>query len=229
MLAVNGTAEDLEELCHDPVFLGRISIAASNSYSSFTLSGDEEAIEEMQILLDDEQKFNRRLRVDMAYHSNHMVPCSDPYMASLVQSGIQSQKLAAGCTWISSVCGCPVDGSQDLAGTYWTENLTRPVLFSRALEVALRAAESPFDLLLELGPHPALQGASTQVIDQVTQRQIPYTGVLSRNCDAMASSSAALGVAWATLESGRVDLGRWERELSGSKVRPRVVSHLPRH
>lgn len=227
MLAVNSTAEDLEELCHDPVFFGRVCVAAQNSDSSFTLAGDEQAIDEMQILLDDEHKFNRRLRVDVAYHSDHMLPCSQPYMESLIQSDIRVQEPEAGCTWISSVYGCPVDSGKHLAGKYWAENLTSPVLFSRALKVALQTEGSPMDLALEFGPHPALQGPSTQVIHQVTHREVPYIGVLSRQNMATASSSAALGLAWSALESGSVDLGRYESEIGSSKACPRVLSHLP--
>lgn len=227
MLAVDSTVEDLEELCQDPVFLGRISIAAINSASSFTLSGDEDAIEEMQILLDDEQKFNRRLKVDMAYHSNHMLSCSRPYLNSLLRCRIQRPKPSTECKWVSSVYGCSIEDAHDLAGKYWIENLTRPVLFSRALEVALQTVSSPYDLVLEVGPHPALQRPSMQVIERTTQRQTSYVGALSRNDLATSSFSIALGIAWATLENGSIDLGRYETEISGRKGRPRLVSNLP--
>lgn len=227
MLAVSSSVEDLRELCQDPVFSGRISIAAFNSPTSFTLSGDEDAISEMQILLDDENKFNRRLKVDMAYHSDHMIPCSDPYLTSLRRSGVQSQRPPSPCIWVSSVHGCPVDSTMDISGQYWVENLTRPVLFSQALENALELADDSYDLILEVGAHPALKGPSTQTIEHFIQRHIPYTGLLSRGLDAITASSAGLGFTWMHMESGRVDLNRYEQELSGSQVQPRLVKDLP--
>lgn len=227
MLAVSGSVEDLEELCQDPVFSGRISIAAFNSPTSFTLSGDDDAISEMQILLDDEKKFNRRLRVDMAYHSDHMIPCSDPYLTSLRQSGVRSQRPPSPGTWFSSVHGCAVDSTTDLSGHYWVENLTKPVLFSKALENALKMADDSYDLILEVGAHPALKGPCAQTIEHLIQRQTPYTGVLSRGLSAITASSAGLGFIWEHLESGRVNLNRYEQALSGSQVQPRLVRDLP--
>ncbi|ROV88308.1 hypothetical protein VMCG_10475 [Cytospora schulzeri] len=227
MLAVSSSAEDLEDLCRDPVFSGRVSIAASNSPSSFTLSGDEDAIDELQILLNDENKFNRRLRVDTAYHSDHMLPCYQPYVESLVRSGIQPQRSSSTCTWVSSVNGHCVGSSMDLTVNYWAENLTCPVLFSLALENALKVANESYDLVFEVGAHPALKAPSTQTIELVAQRDIPYTALLSRGLSAVTASSAGLGFAWTHLESGRVDLDRYEQELSGNKDRPRVIKDLP--
>lgn len=56
--------EDVEELCNDDVYAGRLSIAACNSLSIVTLSGDSDAIDEMCEVLEDEGKFYRSLRVD---------------------------------------------------------------------------------------------------------------------------------------------------------------------
>lgn len=83
MLAAGTTLEDIQELCGLPAFEGRVVMAACNSSSSVTLSGDMDAIDEVKEVLEDEHKFNRKLKVDTAYHSHHMVPCSVPYQQSL--------------------------------------------------------------------------------------------------------------------------------------------------
>lgn len=103
MLAAGTSLEDAMELCEDEEFLGRIGVAASNSSSSVTFSGDEDAIDEIAAVLEDEKKFNRRLKVDTAYHSSHMLPCFDPYVASLRRAGVKALQGNGACTWFSSV------------------------------------------------------------------------------------------------------------------------------
>lgn len=72
MMAAGVTVDDASELVGSHVFQGRAVIAAYNSSTSLTLSGDEDAIEELKVILEDEQKFARRLVVEKAYHSHHM-------------------------------------------------------------------------------------------------------------------------------------------------------------
>ncbi|KAH8742325.1 hypothetical protein F5883DRAFT_359208, partial [Diaporthe sp. PMI_573] len=104
MLAVGTTSEDAAELCADRVFAGHVVLAAVNSPSSVTISGDEDALAELELVLDDEKKFHRRLRVDKAYHSPQMLPCVEPYMTSLRHSGvIPLTPNASAPTWHSSV------------------------------------------------------------------------------------------------------------------------------
>lgn len=74
MMAAGITVDDASELIRSHVFQGRANIAAYNSSNSLTLSGDEDAIEELKVILEDEEKFARLLRVEKAYHSHHMEP-----------------------------------------------------------------------------------------------------------------------------------------------------------
>lgn len=91
MLAVGTSFEDAAELLSGPEFEGRVTVAASNSSASVTLSGDEDAIDELEVIFEDEKKFRRRLKVDKAYHSAHMLPCVDPYVRSLNGSGVGAE------------------------------------------------------------------------------------------------------------------------------------------
>lgn len=219
MLAVGTSVEDALQLCEDEEFAGRINLAASNSRSSVTISGDEDAIEELEFVLEDEKKFHRRLRVDMAYHSQHMEPCSAPYINSLRRAGVKARSplSSSPCTWYSSVHdGKPVESSPALNDIYWAENMTKPVLFSQALKAALIAnAVSAFDVALEVGPHPALKGPATQTIQELIQDGLPYHGTLSRGSDSITAFSTCLGFLWERLggDSSRIDLGRCQRTL----------------
>lgn len=237
MLAVGTSMEDALQLCEDEEFAGRINLAASNSSSSVTISGDEDAIEELEFVLQDEKKFHRRLRVDMAYHSQHMEPCSAPYIDSLRRAGVKARNppSASPCTWYSSVRdGKPVELSPELSDIYWAENMTKPVLFSQALKAALiENATSTFDAVLEVGPHPALKGPATQTIQEVIQDGIPYQGTLSRDNNAIAAFSTCLGFLWERLggDSFRIDLGRCEKSMSdlSNAARFNVLKGLPKY
>jgi hybrid polyketide synthase/nonribosomal peptide synthetase ACE1 len=122
MLAAGTSLEDAQELCSLPAFEGRVGVAAYNSLSSITLSGDLEAIEEVTEVLDDEKAFNRRLKVDTAYHSHHMIPCSSRYQESLEALDIQIQKPTWQTKWYSSVySGQLMDDCDALKHSYWVE------------------------------------------------------------------------------------------------------------
>ncbi|KAI1407896.1 putative polyketide synthase [Hypoxylon sp. FL1857] len=235
MIAVGSSMEDIEELCSDERFAGRLVVAASNSPSSVTVSGDVDAIAELEDVLDDEEKFHRRLKVDHAYHSNHMGPCFGPYVASLQGLGITPRvpPTATSCAWFSSVDnGQIVDQEevvQRLSDVYWAENFTKPVLFSQAVSAALSTGS--YDLVLEVGPHPALKGPTMETIQRSLNKDLPYEGVLSRSSDAVSTFSVALGFLWSYLAGKEsVDLDKYERAMAGFDSHSqcfRIVKGLP--
>ncbi|KAK6063375.1 Polyketide synthase-nonribosomal peptide synthetase 2 [Seiridium cupressi] len=226
MIAVGTSMEDAAELCEE--FSGRISVAASNSSSSVTISGDEDAIAELQVILDDEKKFNRRLKVDKAYHSSHMLPCYDTYVESLRQCGVKAKKLTGKCVWISSVFNKSLDSDSLEAGLsdiYWAENMTKPVLFSQALSTALSTVSC--GLAVEVGPHPALKGPATQTIQEALNNGIPYQGLLSRQDGAVGTLSAGLGFLWQYLGKSAVALDSFEQAVTSNTAVYKIVKGLP--
>lgn len=225
MLAVGLPMATATELCENATFSGRVTVAASNSPSSVTVSGDEDAISQLKQILDDGNIFNRRLFVDRAYHSRHMLPCFDGYVSSLHQCHIKAQTpTGASCTWISSVHNQPVTSEQGLDGKYWAQNLTQPVLFSQALATALSTDE--FDFAIEVGPHPALKQPALQTMQATLGRKIEYTGTLSRGTDAAEAMSTNLGTLWSHLGVKAVNLDSYERFMRGEH-RFQVVKGLP--
>ncbi|RYP64846.1 hypothetical protein DL769_006521 [Monosporascus sp. CRB-8-3] len=225
MIAVGTSMEDAKELCEMEEFVGRLGIAASNSSSSTTISGDEDAIAELQIILEDEKKFNRRLKVDKAYHSKHMLPCFEPYVNSVRQCGVKAREPSGGCAWFSSVYDGPIRPSYELGDVYWAENMTRPVLFSQAVTSALSSAE--FDAVLEVGPHPALKGPASQTIEEVLNTKLPYQGTLSRNTNSVEAISTAFGNLLAQLGRKSIDLDSYEKGMIDKPVEFHVVKGLP--
>jgi hybrid polyketide synthase/nonribosomal peptide synthetase ACE1 len=228
MMAVGTSIEDARELCALPDFEGRLAVAASNSSTSLTLSGDRDAIEEAKAIFDEEKKFARVLKVDTAYHSHHMQPCAQPYLAALEQCRIiPATSDASAPAWFSSVHdGKLVSDASELSAAYWVSNMTQPVLFSTALEAAL-TKRPLLSLALEIGPHPALQAPALQTIQDVKETAIPYTGVLSRGKNDVEILSDALAFVWTHSERNTVAFGRYDEEYFPADSKPSFVTDLP--
>lgn len=215
MMAVGASAEDMQELCHDPDFQGRVCIAATNSPVSVTMSGDRDAIEELKVILDDEKKFARILKVDKAYHSHHMLPCSQAYHNSMAALNMHVGN-GGRCTWFSSVLNGEnmSDRQELLRGTYWDSNMINPVLFEKAITKAYTVL-GPFDCALEVGPHPALKGPTLQTIQEISGTELPYTGLLRRDALAVESIAEGLGYVWSHLGKDAIDLQKYDQFVSG--------------
>ncbi|PWY81896.1 putative hybrid NRPS/PKS enzyme [Aspergillus heteromorphus CBS 117.55] len=228
MIAVGTSYEDAQALCKLRRFRGKVCVAASNSATSVTISGDLEAINHIQVVCDEEKKFARVLKVDKAYHSHHMVPCSEAYLQSLRTCGIHPKRPEAKrqCAWISSVYHEHIDSVEDnIADSYWVSNLVSPVLFSQALEHAL--GEDQFDLAIEVGPHPALKGPASQVIQDTLGISIPYTGVLSRGVNSINAFSGGLGYIWTTIGGRFIDFTRFDALMNNTVAVSTPLKGLP--
>jgi hybrid polyketide synthase/nonribosomal peptide synthetase ACE1 len=238
MLAVGTSREDAQALIELEELAGRVVIAASNSPESLTLSGDAEAIETAKTILEDEKKFARLLKVDKAYHSHHMLPAAIPYTAALAAIGIKartrrSSQVEGGRerpAWISSVYGEDVESlSHDALGPgYWTQNMVGQVKFSQAVEQAASAL-GPFDLGIEVGPHPALKSPALQTIEAVTGQSIPYTSLLRRGAHDLEAFAVGLGSVWRSLGAGVVDFAALETVEASAAGRPppQLLKTLP--
>ncbi|KAF3014489.1 t1pks [Neopestalotiopsis sp. 37M] len=227
MLAVGTSLEDGDELCELPTFEGRINVAASNSSASVTLSGDADAIDEAKFILEDEKKFVRALNVDTAYHSHHTLPCAEPYMDAMARIQVSVQQPDASCKWFSSVLrGQEVDSSMasQLAGSYWKDNLVQPVFFSQAIEKAVEAIGAPA-MALELGPHPALKGPASLVMEEKCGSSVPYSSFLVRKTTDVEAFSEGVGSVWANVGANAVNIGKCDSLFSESA--PKYLKDAP--
>lgn len=66
MLAVGTSFEDAKSFCGYKRYRGKVCVAASNSATSVTLSGDASSIESIRVVFEEEKKFARMLKVDKA-------------------------------------------------------------------------------------------------------------------------------------------------------------------
>ena len=177
MLAV-GMSENEARMEIQP-YEGRIALAAINSPSTMTLSGDEDAIAEVKKKLGEKNVFARQLQVAQAFHSHHMYPLAPGYEDAL-GSHRAFRTQGANIRMFSSVTARVANPSH-MGARYWAKNMTDTVRFSDALTgIVLDDLDAQnVDILVEIGPHPALQGPSRQVL-QSLKLDIPYLASLRR-------------------------------------------------
>lgn len=157
---------------------GELVVACLNSPRSSTVSGDVHKIDALKQALEADGLFARKLKVPNAYHSAHMQEFADEYVRLVGTLHAPSEPPPSPAIMFSSVSGAAVE-ADCLSIDYWTKNLLHPVRFSDALaglcfsrtdqtQATLRAdaagANVFADVLLELGPHGALQGAIRDVL-----------------------------------------------------------------
>jgi acyl transferase domain-containing protein/NADPH:quinone reductase-like Zn-dependent oxidoreductase/aryl carrier-like protein/NADP-dependent 3-hydroxy acid dehydrogenase YdfG len=185
MTEVEGNAE-LEP------YKGRIALAAVNSPSSLTLSGDEDAVIELKEKLEQRKVFVRQLRVEQAFHSHHMDPLAPGFERALAAISTFSPSKAQ-CRMVSSVTARNSDARQ-MDAAYWAANMTGVVRFSDALAGILLDEEDELaiDVLVEIGAHPALRGPSRQVMKSL-KLELPYVATLERDGKAFENLLATAG------------------------------------
>lgn len=171
MLAVVVPPADLEPLVAR--FGGRVSIAAINSPSAMTLSGEHNALAAIEAELSGRGLFARFLNVRVPYHSRAMEPLRDELLTSLAALKPQS----AAIPLMSTVTGGRAKGPE-LDAAYWWQNVRQPVRFADAMATLLRAdADTMF---LEISPHPVLTHSIQQCADSSGVQAEVITGVRRR-------------------------------------------------
>lgn len=231
MMAAAMSFEAASELCSEPQFKGYVTVAASNSPSSVTLSGDREALANVKEHLAKINIQARALQVDVAYHSHHMLACADAYLGYLKKLNVRIQTPPANqeCQWYSSVrantnlLNKPFDSG--LESQYWLDNMVQPVLFSQAVSLAVQVAPSKFTFAMEIGPHPALKGPVTQTLKQAVDYTPQYINCLSRNNDAIETFASMIVDLWINAPSS-VNFGGW-RNAFGLEAQTQVLKNLP--
>ncbi|KAF7547181.1 hypothetical protein G7Z17_g7924 [Cylindrodendrum hubeiense] len=180
-----------------PYSRGIVSVACINSPVSTTLTGDKEAVEHLQEILNRDSVFNRLLKVDTAYHSYHMSTVAPRYLKAL--GDIRGSTLSPnGVRFFSSVT--TMEKTFGFGSEYWVKNLVSQVRFSEALKTlcqALRQENSDImnPIFIEIGPHAALKGPFGQTLNglNLPSFDYQYTSALVRLQDARQSVLSTVG------------------------------------
>lgn len=211
MLALGSGPAEASKLIEESAD-GYATVAAINSPQSVTISGDQSAIESIFTAAQAKGLFVRRLKVDMAYHSRHMEAVADwyhdsikPYFQDARQDPVGSS--AGPVVFVSSVTGKVADPAE-IDAYYWVRNLVQPVRFADAIQAMLipvsktKRSAAP-NVLVEIGPHPALKGPFKQTLELVPSASVKYLASLTRDIaghEALLSLAGSLHTAGASVQ-----------------------------
>ncbi|KAI0435050.1 putative polyketide synthase [Xylaria sp. FL1042] len=177
---------------------GRIVIACYNSPSSVTLSGDVDAVNELEKRFGSEGIFARKLKVQAAFHSHHMLPLQKEYLAELnkhMSKGVRT--FTQGVKFSSPVTGNVLDDADLLGPENWIANMIQPVQFTNSFRnmVVTETDGKPrqdIDIVVEIGPHSALAGPIRQCLTAPDLKNlgITYASCLERGKDAVQTAQS---------------------------------------
>ncbi|KAH9205133.1 fatty acid synthase S-acetyltransferase [Leptodontidium sp. 2 PMI_412] len=201
MLAVNASVEVVQPKL-DALTRGKAVVSCFNCWSSCTVSGDQDAIDELQEMLKENQIACTRLPMDVAYHSFHMETVRALYEAAL--AGIPH--VATGqIPMFSSVTGALVT-PKEMNPSYWVQNLVKPVNFTVAMVSLLNHnngqkrtndRQAFANIFLEVGPHSALRSYVLDIFKGADKFvDLSYESMLRKNFDGVETALQAMGNVW---------------------------------
>ncbi|MCX4673472.1 type I polyketide synthase [Streptomyces sp. NBC_01381] len=147
MLAVQA---DPEKVAGDLAALaGKVSLAAVNGPDNVVVSGDTEAIEDLEARWRAEDRRVRRLRVSHAFHSPHMDGVLEEFEQIVQGLSLQAPRIAL----VSTVTGKVLSGQEACSPRYWVRQLREAVRFFDAVRCLEQEGAADF---VELGPDGVL-------------------------------------------------------------------------
>ena len=182
-----------------------IAVGCANSPSNVTVTGTPQYVDALTNLMDQKGIFARRLQVDVAYHSRQMEEISYEYIESIqhLSFGNPLKCSNSGRTApviFSSVTGNRVSPDCFSCAAYWATNLVSKVKFSDALQrmalflLGQKAERSGANLLVEVGPHAALQRPVKDTVSAIAKStEFDYDSLLKRETSDLESCIEFIG------------------------------------
>lgn len=198
-----------------------VQVACFNSPTNLTLSGWRSDLEALQSKIKTDGHFARLLHVDAAYHSKFMDQAAEEYQELLDKLVEWPEYLGELLPMYSSTTGKEMEGAP--GSTYWTRNMTSPVMFSQATQLML-SEPNGVDLLVELGPSNALAGPINQ-IKAALSKSTEYAPAWKRGGEAIDTLLSLAGKLYLT--GAPIDLGKINQDRSDSE--PSVIVDLPNY
>lgn len=207
MMSVGASEADIQTyLCRTESDDGYISVGCVNSPRNITVSGSNGRIAALEKVLQQDDVFTRRLKVDVAYHSRYMDDVASVY-GTLIQDIDIGTLSTEQPTMFSSVTGRRISSDELSESGYWVKNMVSPVKFLQALTNISSpgpkklASASKYgkggiqvNHVLEIGPHATLQGPIRDTLSMgAKDKDISYSSVLVRCESAVDTALKAAG------------------------------------
>ena len=185
----------------------RISLAAINGPTSLVLSGEPEALKEIEASLEKDGIETKQIAVDYAAHSSQIEDLQEELLDAFSPISPKDTEIPL----ISTVSGEQIEG-KELGPSYWYRNLRQTVLFEPVLRSALKAGKRAF---IEIGPHPVLAFGATETIEQALEDPEEVTLLHTLRRDEADARRFAASLAQAHAEGIELD---WQAHFEGTKA-----------
>ena len=207
-MAALGVSQEEAETLIAP-YAGRLGVAAINSPSAVTISGETDAVEAVCAQLERTDAFCRMLPVSYAFHSPQVEPLCDELSQAL--DGLTP---AASRVPIVSTLTGQLARPGDYGPAYWPRNMRQSVQFAPAIRGLAAGAfpeVGPAGAFLELSPHPVLAAPIAQCAAAESSRALVLASLRRdrEEHETMLSSLGSLYVAGLQI--------RWEGLYQGGR------------
>ncbi|MEU5540770.1 acyltransferase domain-containing protein, partial [Streptomyces sp. NPDC020362] len=143
----------------------RLSLAAVNGPSAVVVSGEPQALQELQAELEADGIRARMVAVDYASHCAQVERLEEEITSVL--AGVTPRQ--GRVPMVSAMTGEVLSGPE-LDARYWYGSLRAPVHYDRAVRVLAGQGHQVF---VEVTPHPVLMGAMNDTLEEVAQDSGP--------------------------------------------------------
>ncbi len=149
MLAVVLPQAEVLALINQSKWQNCLTLAVVNSPSQCVVSGETEAIDQLQNYCLTQGIVCRLLNTSHAFHSQMMEPILKPFIEQLGKVQLNTPQIP----YLSNVTGTWITSEQAREPNYWVKHLRQTVRFADGLQELLK---QPENILLEVGPSQVL-------------------------------------------------------------------------
>jgi acyl transferase domain-containing protein/NADPH:quinone reductase-like Zn-dependent oxidoreductase/acyl carrier protein len=147
-------------------FMGRVVIGAVNGRMETVISGEADAVREIEETLTGAGVTCRRMAMEYAFHSPVLESMLDPLQREAASLSYANPHIPV----VSSLTGQWVDGDAPIAAPYWSRQARAPVQFSQALDTLLHAGHTA---IVEIGPTPTLLAIAQRHVEDDERLWLP--------------------------------------------------------
>ncbi len=166
-------------------FEGRLTIAAVNSPTSVSISGDEEALEEWEKAQEKQGKKTKRLDVSHAFHSQLMEPMLEEFEQLAGTLVFDAPRIPI----VSNLTGEELTEKEATSPAYWASQIREAVRFAKGTRSLEDKGVSRF---LELGAGTTLTALAAETLQDQDQ-ELAFAPTLQKKAPEPISLIAALG------------------------------------